>query len=129
MPEGHPFIAASAEYARFDALSRRFPRSARRFQAAEWQSQGALVRPLADFVGAQLSNLKDSAVGWSAIVVSVEEGDGMTWAASAVARQTAHAAPKFAQLHIAPQRSHDGLLDLAGVIPRSRVLALAQDAG
>ena len=129
MPDERSFIAADAEYERFSRLSERYPREVRRFASGAWQRGGGGVRPLTDVVRFRARDLKESEIGWAGLVVSVEEGDGMTWSAAEVARVVKRAAPEFQQRHIVPSSGPGRLPDLAPVIPGPRILALAQDTG
>src|SRR5256885_17200657 len=79
-------IAPSEEYKRFDRLYSKFPRAARRVPPRAGDRQAS--RPLAHYVHTELKAIqRREHDAWSAAVVTVDEGDGMTWSAMAVERQ------------------------------------------
>src|SRR5436305_15007252 len=121
-------IAPSEEYKRFDRLYSKFPRAAGRAPPRAGDRQAS--RPLAHYVHTELKAIqRREHDAWSAAVVTVDEGDGMTWSAMAVERQVRDEAADFECSQITRDVRADGFPQVAAVIQQSRIVALAQSCG
>lgn len=124
----HHVIRSREEYELFLQRYDRYPRS-----VLSWPPP-MVGRPrprlLSDVLRKDVDRLLRSKEGaWSGVVVSVEEGDGKTWSAAAVDRVVGEHAPALPRRHLTPERPPDGFPQIAEVIPKRRLIALAQDTG
>ena len=121
-------IKSSEEYALFERRFDQFERSLLKWPPPTIGTAEARRTRLV--VKRQLERLLGSeSPGWAGLIVGVDEGDGMTWAAADVDRQVASIAPQFERRHLTPDRRPDGLPQIVELVPKRTLLRLAQQAG
>jgi hypothetical protein len=117
-------IASSEELELFRRRYDKYPRSV--LGRSRLKDAKPQPRLLSKLLKRNLIYLFRSPEAWRGMVISVEEGDGMTWSAAAADRLIEKRAPALRRRRLTPELPLDGLPHLVKLIPKRRLALLAQ---
>jgi hypothetical protein len=125
--DGSRIIGSAEEHALFTQRYGKYPRS-----VVDWKAVASGQRPapklLTDALRKPIARVTRSRnPGWCGFVVTVESDDGMTWSASA-ADQVVESCSDMPRHHIVAEPRVDGFPGIVELLPKRRLIALAQEA-